>query len=220
MDHPHITATAVEKLKRAAKSHRNTAGCPLATALDHVAAQACYSNWKRVTELAAKPPLLDSHLLPAKHRHLLTWVMAKSGMRHKKVDTVSELCEALGGAIPVFIRQSCESATPGNPCFCQLDPFATAMLAGVAVDIGDKYDSWNYLFDASKPAREYPAWQKRVVVGLGTSDHYPNEHLTTRDNDDRSDTLNPHNSAHKATTNNRSTQMNPNSTRYLDHKSD
>ena len=220
MDHSRITATAVEKLKRAAKSHRKTSGCLLATALDHVAAQAGYSNWKRVTELAAKPPLPDSHLLPARHRHLLTWVMSKSSMRHKKVDTVSELCEALGGATPVFIRQACESATPENPCFCQLDPFATAMLAGVAVDIGDKYDSWNYLFDASKPAREYPAWQKRVVVGLGTSDHYPNELLTTRDSDDRSDALNPNNSAHKATTNNRSSQMNPNNTRYLGHKGD
>lgn len=219
MNHPHITSTAVEKLKRAAKAHRNTSGCPLATALDHVAAQAGYSNWKRVTELAATPPLLDSRLLPAKHRHLLTWVMAKGRMR-KQVHTVSELCEALGGATPVFIRQACESATPENLCLCQLDPFATAMLAGVAVDIGDKYDSWNYLFDVSAPAREYPAWQKRVVVGLGTSDHYPNEHLTTRDNDDRSNTLNPNNSAHKATTNNRSSQMNPNNTRYLDRKSD
>ncbi|VVP37928.1 hypothetical protein PS876_04689 [Pseudomonas fluorescens] len=134
MDHPNITATAVEKLKRAAKSHRNSSGCPLATALVHVAAQAGYSNWKRVTELAAKPPLLVSHLLPARHRHLLTWVVAKGCMRHKKVDTISELCEALGGANPVFIRQACESSTPENPCFCQLDPFATAMLAGVAVD--------------------------------------------------------------------------------------
>lgn len=220
MNHPHITATAVEKLKRAAKSHRDTSGCLLATALDHVAAQAGYSNWKRVIELAVKPPILDSNLLPARHRHLLTWVMPKGSMRLKQVHTVSELCEALGGATPVFIRQACESATSENPCLCQLDPFATAMLAGVAVDIGDKYDFWNYLFDACKPAREYPAWQKRVVVGLGTSDHYPNEHLTTRDNDDRSNTLNPNNPAHKATTNNRSAQMNPNNTRYLGHNSD
>ncbi|CAI8968092.1 hypothetical protein [Pseudomonas marginalis] len=220
MDQPHITATAVEKLKLAAKSHRNTSGFPLAAALDHVAAQAGYSNWKRVTELAAKPPLIDTNLLPIKHRHLCTWVVPKGSMQLKQVHTVSELCEALGAATPIFIRHACEIATPDNPCFCQLDPFATAMLAGVALDIGDKYDFWNYLFDASKPAREYPAWQKRVVVGLGTSDHYPNEHLTTRDNDDRSDTLNPNNSAHKAATNNRSSQMNPNNTRYQGHEGD
>lgn len=221
MDHPHITATAVEKLKRAAKSYRNTSGCPLASALDLVAAQAGYSNWKRVTELAAKPPVPGSHmLLPARHRQLLTWVITKGGLWHKQVHTVSELCAALGGATPVFIRQACEIATRETPCFCQLDPFATAMLAGVAVDIGDKYDSWNYLFDANAPAREYPAWKKRVVVGLGTSDHYPNEQLTTRKNDDRSDTLNPNNSAHKATINNRSSQMNSNNTRYPGPRSD
>ena len=219
MDHPRITSTAVEKLKRAAKALRNTAGCPLATALDYVATQAGYSNWKRVTELAAKRPLLNNCLLPAKHRHLLTWVMVEGGVR-RKVHSVSELCEALGGATPVLIRQACESATPERPCLCQIDPFATAMLAGVALDIGDKHDWWNYLFDINAPARDYPAWQKRVVVGLGTSDHYPNEHLTTRHVDEPANTRNPNNSAYKATINNRSIQMNPNNPIYQGQEPD
>lgn len=220
MDHPLITATAVEKLKRAAKSHRNISGCTLATALDYVAAQEGYSNWKRVTELAARPSMPAPQLLPAKHRDLLVRVWSESSMRDKKVNTLPELCEALGGVIPVLVRQACEYATPDNPCFCQLDPFATSILAGVAVDIGDKHDHWNYLFLTSKPAREYPAWQKRVVIGLGTADHYPNEHLTKLGNDDRSDTLNPNNSAHTATTNNRSAQLNPNNAKYLGRKAD
>ncbi|MCQ2049380.1 replicative DNA helicase [Stutzerimonas stutzeri] len=209
MNHPQITATAVEKLKRAAKSLRNASDCNLATALDHVAAQAGYSNWKRVTELAAKPSLPDRQLLPAKHRNRLTWVHTRD-QKLIKVHTVSELCEALGSATPFFIRQPCESSTPENPCLCQLDPFATAMQAGVALDIGDKHDFWNYLFDLNQPAREFPAWEKRVVVGLATWDHYPNEHLTTQSNDDLSNTLNPNNSANKATANNRATQLNPN----------
>lgn len=219
MNPPQITATAVEKLKRAAKSLRNASGCNLATALDRVAAQAGYSNWKRVTELAAKPSLPDSQLLPAKHRNRLTWVYTRD-QKLKKIHTVSELCEALGGTTPFFIRQPCEWSTPENPCFCQLDPFATAMQAGVALDIGDKHDFWNYLFDLNKPAREFPAWEKRVVVGLATWDHYPNEHLTTQSNDDRSNTLNPNNSAYKATANNRATQLNPNNSRYHGHKRD
>lgn len=219
MDHPQITATAVEKLKRAAKSHLNASGCNLATALDHVAGQAGYSNWKRVTELAAKPSLPDSQLLPAKHRDRLTWVCT-GGQKLKKVLNVSELCEALGGATPLFIRQPCEWSSPESPCFCQLDPFATAMQAGVKLDIGDKHDSWNYLFDLNKQAREFPAWEKRVVVGLATWDHYPNEHLTTRSNDDRSNMLNLNNSAYTATANNRATQLNPNNSRYQGSKCD
>ncbi len=54
----------------------------------------------------------------------------------------------------------------------------------------------------------------------GRANHYPNEQLTTRKNDDRSNTLNPNNSAHKATINNRSSQMNPNNTRYPGPRSD
>jgi len=215
MNHTHITATAVEKLKRAAKSHRDISGCPLATALDLVAAQAGYASWKQVTECAARTTVRDKRLLPAKHRNGNTWVLTKGSTRLKQVKSIAELCEALGGVHPVFIRKPCDGATPSNPCFCQLDPFATAMQAGIAVDIGDKYDFWDYLFDANNPAFEYPGWKMRVTVGLGTADHYPNEHLATRGNDDRSNALNPNNPAHKATTANRSMQLNPNNSRYL-----
>lgn len=215
MSHLQITATAVEKLKCAAKSFRNASGCNLATALDHVAAQAGYSNWKRVTELAANPTLPNRQLLPANHRNLLTWVNTRD-QKLIKVQNVSELCEALGGVTPFFIRQPCEWSTPECPCFCLLDPFATAMQAGIALDIGDKHDFWDYLFDVNTSAREFPAWQKRVVVGLATYDlHYPNEHLTTKSNDDRSNTLNPNNPAYKATVDNRANQLNPKNPRYL-----
>ena len=215
MNHTHITATTVEKLKRAAKSHRDISGCSLATALDLEAAQAGYANWKQVTECASRTTGSDNRLLPAKHRDWNTWVFAKGSTRLKQVKFVAELCETLGGVHPVFIRRPCDGATQSNPCLCQLDPFATAMQAGIALDIGDKYDFWDYLFDANKPALEYPGWKMRVTVGLGTADHYPNEHLATRGNDDRSNALNPNNPAHKATADNRSMQLNPNNSRYL-----
>ena len=215
MNHTHVTATAVEKLKRAAKAQRDISGCLLATALDLVAVQAGFSNWKQVTECAARSADRYNSLLPAKHRHRLTWVLAKGSVPLKQVHSVAELCEALGGVHPVFIRKPCDGATPSNPCLCQLDPFATAMQAGIAVDIGDKYDFWNYLFDANKPAREFPGWEMRVTVGLGTADHYPNEHLAKSGNDDRSNALNPNNPAYKGTADNRSMQLNPNNPRYI-----
>ncbi|MFL1449398.1 hypothetical protein ACI77O_13455 [Pseudomonas tritici] len=216
----HVTATAVEKLKLKAKAHRNFAGCTLAVALDHVAAQAGYPSWKRVTELAANPISSVDPLLAAQHRTPLVMVMSGGKAVNKLYRTVPELCEALGGVIPVLIRLPCEYAADDNPCLCQVDPFATAMRANVALDIGDKWDTYNYLFDLSNPAREYPAWEQRRAIGLATAAHYPNEHLTRRGNDDRSNTLNPNNPAHAATATNRAAQLNPNNPKYLGQKSD
>lgn len=49
MQHIPTKATAVEKLKRLAKTHRKTTGTSLAVALDAVAKQHGYEHWKHVT---------------------------------------------------------------------------------------------------------------------------------------------------------------------------
>lgn len=214
MNRIYVSATTVEKLKRSAKLHRDQSGSPLAISLNLVAVNAGYASWKQVTECLARTVERDSDLLPANHRQRLTWVVLKGSARSIKVETVAELCEALGIADPVIIRKPCVGHTNSNPCFCQLDPFATAMQAGIHLDIGDKDDLWNYLFDPNRPAFEYPAWQRRVTVGVATADHYPNEHLATWGNSDRSNVMNPNNSAHKAAADNRSMQLNPNNPRY------
>lgn len=213
---PLITATAVEKLNREAKSLVRSSDISLAQALDLVAHKAGYSNWHQLKELH-KQSEHYRNLLPPHHRQRLTWVSFKD-RSSKQVHSVNELCEALGGVTPYFFRLPCEHASLGNPCLCQLDPFATAVQANVRLDIGDKYDHWNYLFIIYEPARDFHPYQKRVVAGLASAAHYPNEHLTipgsNTANDDRSNTLNPNNPAFKATADNHANQLNPNNFRY------
>jgi hypothetical protein len=52
MHHIRTTATAVKKLKLAAKAYRDAHGCQLAHALEAVARQSGYANWTHVTECA------------------------------------------------------------------------------------------------------------------------------------------------------------------------
>ena len=213
---PRLTATSVEKLKGEAKFLVKTTGIKLAKALDLIAERAGYSNWHRVTELAKGSQTYDL-LLPPLHRDRLTWVTSRD-RSSRKVHSVKELCEALGGVTPYFFRQPCEHATPTNPCLCQLDPFATAVQANIRLDIGDKYDHWNYLFLIHESARDFYPYEKRLVAGLGSADHYPNEHLTIPSSntasDDRSNTLNPNNPAFKAAADNHANQLNPNNPEY------
>jgi hypothetical protein len=212
MNSLYITATAVEKLKLSAKQHRDRTGISHAVSLEVAAKEAGYGNWKQVTEFAAMAPSRVTQLLEPKHRHCLTWVAPLSGNPFK-VFTVSELCAALGDVKPYFIRRPCDQAKGNERCFCELDQFATAVQANVFLDVGDKHDFWNYMFFLGKPARSYPGWQMRVTLGLSTSSEYPNEHLATIGNDDRSNSFNPNNSAFKASIDNRSNQLNPNNER-------
>ncbi len=131
-----ISATALEKLKRLAKLHRDTTGLPLATALEAVAQQAGYQSWKQVTLLASNH---KAPLMPASHRWRGHWV-AEGSHRMQRCETVEELCEALGGVEPVLLRSHCNESRPGARCLCELDPFVTAKRANVAIDIGDKHD--------------------------------------------------------------------------------
>ena len=209
MTPPFLTATAVEKLKRLAKQHRDRTGLPLGLSLDVVARESGYANWKRVTELAASAPSSADHLLEGKHRGCLTWVASQTG-KLLQVHSVSELLAALGGVKPFFIRRPCSSKNNGQPCLCELDPFATAVQANIHLDVGDKHDFWDYLFTLGSPARTYRGWEMRSELGLATSDDYPNEYLTILGNDDRSNSLNPNNQAFKASKGNRSNQLNPN----------
>ena len=229
MNYIPTTATAVEKLNREAKSRRKYTGTTLAAALDEVAVEAGYGNWKHVTECAAYTQAgnrayvhqahavapLDGandrkYLLPASHRHLLYIVRRRGIERYERVKSIGEICEAFGGVEPLLIRHPCgEAMSSGVMCLCQLDPFATARRAGVALDIGDKHDSWNYLLDANSPSREHPGWLIRAKFGLATQDDYPNEHVTHRANDDRTNSLNPNNPSHAASADNRSMQLNP-----------
>jgi hypothetical protein len=142
-----ISATALEKLKRLAKQHRDTTGQPLAVSLEAVAQQAGYLSWKQVTMLAnAHKPVL----MPASHNWRGHWA-DDGGPRMRKCTTVEELCEVLGGVEPVLLRSRCHESSPGARCLCELDPFVTAKHANAAIDIGDKYDYWHYLYLPSKP---------------------------------------------------------------------
>lgn len=126
-----ISATALEKLKRLAKQHRDTTGEPLALSLEAVAQQAGCLSWKQVTMLASA---YKSPLMPASHSWRSHWVYGKSP-RQNKCTTVEELCELLGGVEPVLLRNRCDKSRHGARCLCELDPFVTAKRANVAIDI-------------------------------------------------------------------------------------
>jgi len=171
-----ITATAFEKLKREAKCLKKTSGCTWTQALDQVAEQAGYLNWHRITLLAKQSAQIDPRLPPL-HKNRLTWI-SSAGKIRQRIDSAKELSEALGHATIHYFREPCELATPDSPCLCQIDPFATAVQAGVRLDIGDKHDMWDYLFILDEPACDFYPYEKRIIAGLGSADHYPNEHLT------------------------------------------
>ena len=181
-----ISASALEKLKRLAKQHRDTSGLPLAAALEAVAQQAGYQSWKQVTLLASN---YKAPLMPASHRWRGHWV-AEGSHRMQRCETVEELCAALGGVEPVLLRSHCNESRPGARCLCELDPFVTAKRANVAIDIGDKHDHWHYLYFADRPYDGVNIVDVRLNLGLGSHGHYLNEHLLTGSNDDRSDSLN------------------------------
>lgn len=214
MRHIPTTATAVEKLKRAAKAYRDAKDCPLHEALEAAAVQAGYMSWKHVTQCAADTSCEPACLLPPRHRHMLTWAVLPGQPRPLQAHSVEQLCELLGGIRPYLIRPPCVHAPTGQHCLCELDPFATATQANLALDLGDKHDFWDLLFDRSKPAHEFPGWKMRVYLGLATWDPYPNEHLALRTNRDRSNALNPNNPAHQAAKDNRSMQLNPENWRF------
>ena len=206
-----ISATALEKLKRLAKKHRDTTGQPLALSLEAVAQQAGYLSWKQVTMLASA---YKSPLMPASHSWRSHWVYGKSP-RQNKCTTVEELCELLGGVEPVLLRNRCDKSRHGARCLCELDPFVMAKRANVAIDIGDKYDFWNYLYMTDRPYFGLNIVNVRINLGLGSHGHYLNEHLLDSSNDDRSNSLNPNNYANHHTLNNHANQLNPNNKRFL-----
>ena len=96
MQQSHLTATAVEKLKRSAKKVRNETGCSLAFALDQVASEAGYPNWKHVTEMLRPQGQYRDELLPAEHRWVGVHVWGLDG-KSRPYETVGALGEALGG---------------------------------------------------------------------------------------------------------------------------
>ena len=205
-----ISASALEKLKRLAKQHRDTSGLPLAAALEAVAQQAGYQSWKQVTLLASN---YKAPLMPASHRWRGHWV-AEGSHRMQRCETVEELCAALGGVEPVLLRSHCDESRLGARCLCELDPFVTAKRANVAIDIGDKHDHWHYLYFADRPYDGVNIVDVRLNLGLGSHGHYLNEHLLTGSNDDRSDSLNPNNDARRHALNNHANQLNPNNKRF------
>lgn len=213
MNHIHATATAVEKLNRLAKARRNATGEMLAIALEQVAVEAGYSNWKHVKDCAARTQCDPVDLLPAMHRHRLYMANERGSIYINIVNSVDELSRLLGGIEPVLIRHPCDVWTGHGPCFCQLDPFATAMRAGVALDVGDKYDHHNYLFDVNGTSSEYEEQFVRHKLGLGAEDAYPRNQDFRRDIE-RSNSLNPNSQAYAASTDNRSNQLNPNNWRF------
>lgn len=201
-----LTATAVEKLNRLAKRHRDETGKTLSESLDFVAQQAGYGNWKQVTVLFS---LHTPALLPAKHNWKSHWFHDSTTPRQHKLTTVEELCEWLGGVEPVLLRSHCEKSKPGARCLCELDPFLTAKRAGVKIDIGDKYDFWNYLYLGDEPFRELNKWAVTTSM-LGEVYIHEQQLFNSKDNDVRSNSLNPNNDAYKAGLDNRSNQLNPN----------
>lgn len=213
MQHTTISATAVERLKRLAKRHRETTGQNLAQSLDIVAKDAGFSSWKHVTVLTKQH---IPALMPAKHNWNRHWFHDSTTPRQHHVTTVEELCERLGGVEPVLLRSHCHNSQPGARCLCELDPFMTAKRANVRIDIGDKYDFWNYLYLGDEPFRMPDLVKIRVDLGLGSHGHYINEHLlvASDSNDDRSNSLNPNNSAYQHAMDNRADQLNPNNKRF------
>jgi hypothetical protein len=205
-----ISATALENLKRQAKQHRDTTGLSLTASLEAVAKQAGYLSWKQVTMLASTH---KTSLMPASHRWRSHWVYGDSP-RMRQCKTVEELCEALGGVEPVLLRSHCDNSRPGARCLCELDPFVTAKRANVAIDIGDKHDTWNYLFLIDRPYSGVNIIEVRINLGLGSHGHYVNEHLLDIGNNDRSNSLNPNNKAHHHAVNNHANQLNPNNERF------
>ncbi len=206
-----ISATALEKLKRLAKQHRDTTGLPLAVSLEAVAQQAGYLSWKQVTMLASN---YTAPLMPASHRSRSHWVAGGSPSM-RKCKTVEELCEVLGKVEPVLLRSHCDESLPGARCLCELDPFVTAKRANVDIDIGDKYDFWNYLYLLDRPYAGVNIVNVRISLGLGSHGHYLNEHLLVNSNNDRSNSLNPNNDAHYHALNNHANQLNPNNKRFV-----
>lgn len=204
-----INATVLQKLKRLAKQYRDTTGQSLAVSLEVVAQGAGYSSWKQVTVLASahKTPLM-----PASHIHRFHWVACSPRMR--KCTTVEELCELLGGVEPVLLRNPCHESRAGARCLCELDPFVTAKRANVAIDIGDKYDHWHYLYMPDKPYSGVNIINVRIDLGLGSHGVYLNEHLLDKRNDDRSNSRNPNNDANHHTLRNRANQLNPNNKHF------
>jgi hypothetical protein len=209
MQNQTISATALEKLKLLARQHRDNTGHSLTQALEFIAQDAGYSSWKQVTVLASNH---TPTLLPAQHSSRLYWVDSRPRMR--KCQTVEELCNALGGLEPVFLRTPCQHSSPRMRCLCALDPFVTAKRANVHIDIGDKHDFWNYLFMPSRPYSGVNIVDVRINLGLGSHGFYLNEHLLLENNADRSDSLNPNNDAYRRSIQNRTNQLNPNNVRY------
>lgn len=205
-----ISATALEKLKRLAKQHRDTTGQTLTMSLEAIAQQSGYQSWKQVTELVSSHSV---SLMPASHRWRGHFVYGSTFPRMQRFDTVEELCQVLK-VEPVMLRAHCDKSHPGARCLCELDPFVTAKRANVAIDIGDKYDVWDYLFMLEKPFSERNIVEVRVSLGLGSHGHYLNEPLLTSTNDDRSNSLNPNNDANRHAVNNHANQLNPNNERF------
>lgn len=206
-----ISATALEKLKRLAKQHRDTTGQSLTASLDAVAQHAGYLSWRQVTELANAH---NASLMPASHNRRI-YMVHDASPRSRRPTTVEELCEMIGGVEPVMLRSHCDESRPGARCLCELDPFVTAKHANVFIDIGDKYDMWNYLYITGRPYSGLSILNVRVHLGLGSHGHYLNEHLLDSGNDDRSNSLNPNNDANLHATNNRANHLNPNNKRFL-----
>lgn len=108
------------------------------------------------------------------------------------------------GFEPIVRKGSCGCSR--LDCLCLIDPFATAEQHDVKLDIGDKHDTWHYLFLGNERYSRRPAY----VIQCETRDWDPD----TRPNDDRSNSLNPNNPASKAATDNRTDQLNPNNPEY------
>lgn len=101
------------------------------------------------------------------------------------------------GFEPIIRKGSCGCGR--LDCLCLIDPFTTAEQHDVKLDIGDKHDTWHYLFLGNQKFSGHPA-----------RDWDPD----TRPNDDRSNSLNPNNLASKAAKDNRADQLNPNNSEY------
>lgn len=208
-----LTASAVEKLNRLAKRHRDETGQSLSQSLEAIAKQAGFLSWKQVTVLASQH---TSTLMSAKHNWRMHWFHNSTTARQQRLASVEELCDYLGGIEPVLLRSHCNESKPGARCLCELDPFMTAKRANVRIDVGDKYDFWDYLYLGDEPFGAPDIVNVRINLGLGSHGHYIHEHLlqTSNGNDDRSDSLNPNNSAYISGMNNRSNQLNPNSSHF------
>lgn len=208
-----LTASAVEKLNRLAKRHRDETGKSLSESLDVIAKKAGYANWKHVTVLAAQH---TPRLMPAKHNWRTHWFHDSTTPRQHRFTTVEELCERLGGVEPVLLRSHCNESKPGARCLCELDPFMTAKRANIRIDVGDKYDFWDYLYLGDESYSGPDIVSVRINLGLGSHGHYIHEHLllSSKGNDDRSNSLNPNNGAYASAMNNHSNQLNPNNSRF------